>query len=132
MMRKNLLFVICPIVIIIGVIFGTYTYLFREPSCIVKEINLPPQSETVRSLRFTVSDVYYVKILGEKVIKSSLPYEDTIRYIEENNSEKQLENICFVPYGGMSDDYIYDSEEDKSFTKEEQDYYIKIKYVEEL
>ena len=132
MMRKNLLFVICPIVIIIGVIFGTYTYLFREPSCIVKEINLPPQSETVRSLRFTVSDVYYVKILGEKVIKCSLPYEDTIRYIEENNSEKQLENICFVPYGGMSDDYIYDSEEDKSFTKEEQDYYIKIKYVEEL
>lgn len=131
-MRKKLLFIICPIVIIIGVILGTYTYLFREPSCIVKGINLPPQSETVHSLRFTVSDVYYVKILGEKVIKSSLTYEDTIRYIEENNSEEQLENICFIPYGGMSDDYIYDSEEDSSFTKEEQDYYIKIKYVEEL
>lgn len=56
-----------------------------------------------------------------------MTYEETIRYIEENNSEEKLENIYFVPYGGMSDDYIYDSEEDRSFTKEEQAYYIKIK-----
>ncbi len=133
MKRSKIVAIISVAVVLVGMVASVYLYIyFSEPVQTIKGLSLPDGCETVHPIRVCYSDVYYDKILGEKVILSSMTYDETVRYIEKNNSEEQLENISFVRYGGMSDDYIYDSEDDIFVAPEQYDYYVKIEYVKEL
>lgn len=99
----------------------------------IENLKLPDGCTTVYRTRIQISDVYWLHIAGEKVIKCDLGYEETKRYMEANNSESMLENISIYSYGGMSDIAIYDSELDEEFWKQpDRDCYIKIRYFKKL
>lgn len=129
---KIICILICSFFILWCLISAIKSYYFRYELKQMKNLNLPDGVVTVHRAKFVISDVYYEKILGEKVIKSSLPYEETIEYIQEHNSSEQLDNLSFIPYGCPWDDYIYNSETDRAFSEEEQKYYVKIQYLKEL
>ena len=95
----------------------------------IETLRLPKGCKTVYHTKIWISDVYWLHIDGEKVIKCDMGYEQTKAYIEEHNSQKVLEYIGIHPYGGFSDDAIYDSQYDEMFWQQpDQDNYIKISY----
>lgn len=99
----------------------------------LESIKLPENCEVLYKSRVEFSDVYEDKILGEKVIKCDLGFEEVKKYIEENNLDSSLKYITVGEYFGMSDDAIYFSDFDENFdpikmTSEECDKYIKIRY----
>ncbi|RKJ44612.1 hypothetical protein D7X98_10755 [bacterium 1XD8-76] len=99
----------------------------------IESLHLPEGCETVYPVKVHVSDVYWLHIKGEKVIKCSLGYEAAKEYIEAHNTLEKLENIRIFPYGGMSDIAIYDAEYDEEFRERaDQDCYIKIDYLRKI
>ncbi len=99
----------------------------------METLKLPKGCKTVYHTKIRITDVYWLHIDGEKVIKCDMGYEAAKAYIEENNSAKQLEHINISWYGGMSSDPIYDAEYDESFwQQEDREDYVKISYFKKL
>ena len=99
----------------------------------METLKLPEGCETVYHTKIRISDVYWLHIKGEKVIKCNMGYEAAKAYIEEHNSEKVLKHIEIYPYGGMSDIAIYDSQNDEAFWQQpDRDNYITISYFRKL
>ena len=99
----------------------------------METLKLPEGCETVYRTKIWISDVYWLHIKGEKVIKCDMGYEETKAYIEEYNSEKAREYINIYPYEGMSDIAIYDSQNDEKFWQQtDRENYIKISYFRKL
>lgn len=99
----------------------------------IETLNLPKDCETIYRTKIWISDVYWLHIKGEKVIKCDIGYEAVKEYIETHNSETTLKYIDIYPYGGMSDIAIYDSEFDKWFWEQpDPDNYITISYFRKL
>ncbi len=99
----------------------------------IESLDLPKGCETIYPVRVQISDVYWLHIKGEKVIKCSLGYEAAKKYIETYNTPSELKNIRIQPYGGMSDIAIYDAEFDEEFwQKPDQDCYIRISYFRKI
>ena len=95
----------------------------------VETLKLPEGCKTVYKTKIWISDVYWLHIKGEKVIKCDMGYEAVKTYIEEHNSEEALKYIDIYPYGGMSDIAIYDSQNDEAFWQQpDRDDYITISY----
>lgn len=102
-------------------------------ACRMEMLKLPENCETVYHTKIWISDVYWLHIKGEKVIKCDMGYELAKLYIEENNSQEALEYINIYPYEGMSDNAIYDSQYDETFWQQpDRDHYIKIIYFRKL
>lgn len=96
----------------------------------IESLSLPPDCETVYPTKVWLSDVYWLHIKGEKVIKCDLGYEAVKEYIETHNSAAKLANISIYEYAGMSDISIYNSEFDESFWMQpDRNYYITISYL---
>jgi hypothetical protein len=124
-MRKKIIITLIILLILFG-LFGWKILIVLKIDC----LDLPVDSETVYDTKVWLSDVYWLHIKGEKVIKCSLGYEETKKYIETNNSALKLTNIDILKYEGMSDIAIYDSEFDGDFWKQsDRDNYIKISYL---
>lgn len=99
----------------------------------IESLRLPEDCETVYPVKIQISDVYWLHIKGEKVIKCSLGYEAAKEYIEANNSLGKLAHISIYPYGGMSDIAVYDAEFDEDFWNQpDRDNYVKISYFRKL
>lgn len=99
----------------------------------METLKLPENYETVYHTKIRISDVYWLHIKGEKVIKCDMGYELAKLYIEENNSPEALKYINIYPYEGMSDIAIYDSQYDEIFWQQpDRDKYIKISYFRKL
>lgn len=99
----------------------------------IERLELPAGCETVYPTQVHLSDVYWLHVKGEKVIKCGLGYEAAKEYIEAHNAPSLLKDIDIYEYAGMSDIAIYDSEFDKDFWKQpDRDYYIKISYFRKL
>lgn len=95
----------------------------------METLKLPEGCKTVYKTKIWISDVYWLHIKGEKVIKCDMGYEAVKTYIEEHNSEEALKCIDIYPYGGMSDIAIYDSQNDEAFWQQpDRDNYITISY----
>ena len=113
------------VVITFIVIFGWKIPIILK----IETMKLPPGCETVYPTKIHVSDVYWLHIKGEKVIKCDQGYEAVKEYIESHNSEFKRLNITIDPYGGVSDISIYDSEFDEYFKEQpDQENYIVIDY----
>ncbi len=96
----------------------------------IETLKLPKGCKTVYHTKVRISDVYWLHIEGEKVLKYDEGYEALKEYIEEYNSKKALEYIQIYPYGGMSDLAIYDSQNDIEFWQQmDTEAYIKISYL---
>lgn len=96
----------------------------------IETLKLPKGCKTVYHIKVRISDVYWLHIEGEKVLKYDEGYEALKEYIEEYNSKKALEYIQIYPYGGMSDLAIYDSQNDIEFWQQtDTEAYIKISYL---
>ena len=96
----------------------------------IETLKLPKGCKTVYHTKVRISDVYWLHIEGEKVLKYDEGYEALKEYIEEYNSKKALEYIQICPYGGMSDLAIYDSQNDIEFWQQtDTEAYIKISYL---
>lgn len=99
----------------------------------METLNLPKGCKTVYHTKIRITDVYWLHIEGEKVIKCDMGYEAVKAYIEEHNSAEKLEHISVSWYGGMSSDAIYDAEYDEAFWQQaDQDNYVKICYFRKL
>lgn len=99
----------------------------------METLNLPKDCTTVYHTKVQISDVYWLHIKGEKVIKCDIGYEAVKEYIETHNSETALKYIDIYPYGGMSDIAIYDSQFDEKFWEQsDQESYITISYFRKL
>ena len=99
-----------------------------ENTCFMA-LELPKGWKTVYQTKIWISDVYWLHIKGEKVIKCDIGYEAAKEYIEEHNSAEELKDIRIDPYGGMSDTAIYDSQFDETFWQQpDRDDYIIISY----
>ena len=95
----------------------------------IESLELPKGCKTVYQSKVQISDVYWLHIKGEKVIKCDIGYEAAKEYIEEHNSAEELKDIRIDPYGGMSDTAIYDSQFDETFWQQpDRDDYIIISY----
>ena len=93
----------------------------------IETLKLPKGCKTVYHTKVRISDVYWLHIEGEKVLKYDEGYEALKEYIEEYNSKKALQ---IYPYGGMSDLAIYDSQNDIEFWQQmDTEAYIKISYL---
>ena len=91
------------------------------------------ECEDVYPAKVQISDVYWLHIKGEKVIKCDLGYEAVKEYVETHNYEFMRSGISIYPYAGMSDIAIYDSEFDDFFEKQpDKDSYITISYFRKL
>ncbi|MBQ8940298.1 MAG: hypothetical protein IJ062_00555 [Firmicutes bacterium] len=107
-------------------------FLWKLP--IYAQINLlrlPENTETVYRAKVHISDVYWLHVLGDKVVKCEEGYEYAKKYIEENNPKLMRWHIGIYEYGGMSDISIYDAEFDHEWLalpKTEKDRYIRIRY----
>ena len=123
------LIVIFVVLLAVFILFG-----WKIPVVLkIETLHLPDGCEIVYPTKVWISDVYWLHIKGEKVIKCRLGYEAVKEYIEVHNSSLQLKNIDIDPYGGMSDIAIYDAEFDADFWKQpDQDNYIKINYLYRL
>lgn len=96
----------------------------------IETLKLPKGCKTVYHTKVRISDVYWLHIEGEKVLKYEEGYEALKKYIEEYNSKKALEYIQIYPYGGMSDLAIYDSQNDIEFWQQpDTEAYITINYL---
>ena len=96
-------------------------------------LEIPEGSEIVYPTKTRISDVYWIHIKGEKVIKCDMDYKAVKEYIDEHNSERALKNIDVYPYGGMSDIAIYEAEFDEMFWQQpDQDNYITISYLRKV
>lgn len=96
-------------------------------------LKLPEGCETVYCTKIWISDVYWLHIKGEKVIKCDMGYEETKAYIEKYNSEIAREYINIYLYEGMSDIAIYDSQNDEKFWQQpDRQNYVKISYFRKL
>ena len=99
----------------------------------IEMLEIPEGSEIVYPTKIWISDVYWIHIKGEKVIKCDMDYKAAKEYIEEHNSERALKNIDVYPYGGMSDIAIYEAEFDEMFWQQpDQDNYITISYLRKV
>lgn len=99
----------------------------------IETLDLPEGCEKVYRTRVWLSDVYWLHVKGEKVMKCSLGYEETKAYIESSNPPWRLEHISIRPYSGMSDISIYDSQFDDEFWEmPERDDYFVIDYFRKL
>lgn len=126
--RLQLLLSIFVIIVLYGFIGWKIPIAFR-----METLHLPPNYETVYPTKIWLSDVYWLHIKGEKVIKCDIGYEAAKEYIEIHNTEKSLKDITIYQYGGMSDIAIYNAEFDDAFWEQpDQDNYIKISYFRKL
>lgn len=125
MFRKLLLLIVLLLYILAG---------WKIPIVYCMEtLKLPENYETVYHTKIRISDVYWLHIKGEKVIKCDMGYELAKLYIEENNSSEALKYINIYPYEGMSDIAIYDSQYDEIFWHQpDRDKYIRISYFRKL
>lgn len=99
----------------------------------IETLKLPKNCKTVYHTKVRISDVYWLHIKGEKVLKYDEGYEALKEYIEEYNSKKALQYIQIYPYGGMSDLAIYDSQNDTEFWQQpDTEAYVTISYLETL
>ena len=99
----------------------------------METLNLPGNYETVYPTKAWISDVYWLHVKVEKVVKCDMDYKAAKEYIETHNSEEALEYIDIYPYGGMSDISIYNSEYDKEFWEQpDRDNYITISYFRKI
>lgn len=99
----------------------------------METLKLPKGCKTVHHTKIRITDVYWLHIEGEKVIKCDMGYEAVEAYIEEHNSAENLKYIKISWYGGMSSDPIYDAEYDEAFwEQEDRDDYVKICYFRKL
>lgn len=134
-----------PLVVIFVMILFCIFIAWKDPLLLwVKELNssvilrmetlnLPKGYEIVYPTKAQISDVYWLHVKGEKVIKCDMGYETAKEYIETHNSEDALEYIDIYPYGGMSDIAIYDSEFDEEYLKQpDWDNYITISYFRKI
>lgn len=99
----------------------------------METLKLPQGCKTVYHTKIWISDVYWLHIDGEKVIKCDMEYEATKAYIEEHNSAETLKNISISWYGGLLSDPIYDAEYDEAFWEQaDRENYVKIRYFRKL
>ena len=130
-MRKKIKPAACIIVVTVAMLllFG-----WKIPAVIqIESLDLPGNCETIYPVRVHISDVYWLHIKGEKVIKCPSGYEAAKEDIESNNKPSALRNIQIQPYGGMSDIAVYDAEFDEGFRQApDQDCYIRISYLRKI
>ena len=99
----------------------------------IESLHLPTGYETVYPVKVRISDVYWLHIKGEKVIKCDLYAQAAREYIEAHNSNEKLKDIQIYAYEGMSDIAIYDAEYDEEFQKKpDRDHYIVISYFRKI
>ena len=99
----------------------------------IESLHLPTGYETVYPVKVRISDVYWLHIKGEKVIKCDLDAQAAMEYIEAHNSNEKLKDIQIYAYEGMSDIAIYDAEYDEEFQKKpDRDHYIVISYFRKI
>ena len=116
-------------VILICLFFGWKIPVFIR----IETLDLPEGCETVYPVKVHISDVYWLHVKGEKVIKCDLDYREAKEYIETHNSEAELKYIQIYECDGMSDIAIYDSELDEDFWKQpDRDHYITISFFRKL
>ena len=66
----------------------------------IESLHLPEGCETVYPVKVHISDVYWLHIKGEKVIKCSLGYEAAKEYIEAHNTLESWRIFASFPMGG--------------------------------
>lgn len=127
-MRKKIILVTIIFLALSGFLGWKLPFVMKMES-----LDLPEECETVYRTQIRMSDVYWLHIEGEKVIKCDLGYEAAKEYIELHNSEAKLTDIEIYEYAGMSDCAIYNSEFDNEFRiQPDSDNYIKIRYFKKL
>lgn len=94
-------------ILILVVISGIYLHFYEPAKQSLNGLNVPVGSLILRPAKVKFSDVYWWKVLGEKIIESPLSYEETLEYIEEHNTKEQLEYIRIFPVNAMLDDFVY-------------------------
>lgn len=89
----------------IAVILIAAALLWKIPFHLkLKSIDVPDGCEEIAT-KIELSDVYWLHIIGNRVIKYDGSLEAVKQYILQNNSEKQLENISVRPFFTEWDDY---------------------------
>lgn len=103
------------------------TLLWKIPFYLkLKSINTPDGCEEIAT-KIELSDVYWLHIIGNRVIKYDGGSSAVKEYVLQNNSEAKLENISVYPFFRDWDDYAvspYDYEVDES----DKDKYVVIEY----
>ena len=110
-MKKKVITIIIVIVLIF-VALGTfytsricYNMVMNNISSKIDSLELPEGSEVFYETKAEASDIIYLHIRAEKVIKCEEGSEYAIDYIKSHNSLSS--NITVTEYGGMSDMEIY-------------------------
>ncbi len=122
------------IIVAAAVIVLLLLYGWKLPVILkLESLNLPAGYETIYPSKVHISDVYWLHIKGEKVIRCDWDYEKVEEYVRANNSPSKLKNIKILPYGGMSDIAIYDAAFDETFWQQaDRDCYVTISYLKKI
>ena len=86
----------------------SYYLVTKRAEHAIDSLNIPESATVFLETKSEVSDIYYVHVRAEKIIRCEEGSEYFIQYVKDNNSSLALLLIDVYDMGGMSDMTIYE------------------------
>lgn len=127
-MSKSKKGIIVSVILMTVMVIAVVT-LWKVPVLIgLNNINIPENCEEIKT-EVVLTDVYEWHILGEKVFKCDDGYESVKKYVEANNSKKDLAKIHVAPFFREWDDFaVFPNDYYDKVNKEDYDKYCVLVY----
>ena len=122
-MKKVFVVIFCTVFVIVTAILLLWRIPFYAK---LKSISIPDGCEEITT-EIEFSDVYWLHIIGERVIKYDGGYEALEDYVQRNNSNAQLKYISVHPFFIDWDDCAV-CPNDYDVDEQEHDKYCVIEY----
>ncbi len=130
------LIIILSIIVIIAIAIATAFFGMKYNGISgIERVILPENCVTVHPTDFQLSDVNWLHIYGEKIVKCPMEFEQLVRFVNEHNSPGALRNIYIEKYevGGKSDIAIYNAAFDDEFlSSPDKESYYRVVYLKKL
>ena len=138
--KKKGIIVTAVLLFAVVLLFATplgYLVICKSAIRHVESVKIPEDSEIYLDTKAEVSDIYWIHVRAEKVIRVEEGDDYVTKFIKDNNSPLALANISVHGMSGMSDMEFYDfdmlsEDEQNKLLEDGIDKYVRIEYERKL